>query len=63
MKIIHSKPILVTNVLNSETCLYPSTKQAAYELNTTSLSLQIRRYIKNKSFILDLYLITVHSDG
>ena len=61
MKRIHSKPILVTNVLNSETCLYPSTKQAAYELNTTSL--QIRGYLKNKSFIFDLYLITVPSDG
>ena len=43
MKIIHSKPILVTNVLNCEIYLYPSIKQAAYELNTTSL--KIRTYI------------------
>lgn len=61
MKIRHSKPILVTNVINSETCLYPSIKQAALGLNTTST--KIRRYIKNKSLILDLYLLTVPSDG
>ena len=61
MKIRHSKPILVTNVLNCETCLYPSIKQGGLELNTTST--KIRRYIKNKSVIFDLYLITVPSEG
>ena len=57
MKLSHSKPILVTNIIHGETFIYPSIKQAALELNTTST--KIRTHIKNKSMIFDLYIITV----
>lgn len=57
MKASHSKSILFTNIINSETQVYPYIKQAALEFNTSST--KIRRHIKNKSvFFFDLYLIT-----
>lgn len=40
MKISHSKPILKTNIINNNICLYPSIKEAALKLNTTSTTIR-----------------------
>lgn len=56
MKLSHSKPILVRNIINNEIRFYPSIKQAALELNTSSTN--IRRHLKRKTVMLNLYLIT-----
>jgi group I intron endonuclease len=40
MKISHSKPILITNIVNNKICLYPSIKEAALKLNTTSTTIR-----------------------
>jgi group I intron endonuclease len=48
MKISHSKPILITNIINNKTYLYPSIKEAALKLNTSSIT--IRRHIKKKEY-------------
>lgn len=52
-----SKAIFVTNILNNETIMYSSIKEAALKLNTTST--KIRRHIEQKTIMFDLYLITV----
>lgn len=57
----HSKAILVTNITNNKTTMYPSIKEAALELNTTST--KIRRHIEKKTVMFDLYLITVYSNN
>jgi hypothetical protein len=36
MKISHSKPILITNIINNKVCLYSSIKEAALKLNTST---------------------------
>jgi hypothetical protein len=59
MKLSHSKPILVTNIINSKVYLYPSIKQAALELNTYSTN--IRRHLEKKTVMFNLYIITIPS--
>lgn len=46
MKVSHSKPILITNIINNKVCLYSSIKEGALKLNTTSTT--IRWHIKKK---------------
>lgn len=61
MKISHSKPILITNIINNHVCIYPSIKEAAFKLSTTSTT--IRRHLKNKSIMCNLYIITILSNS
>lgn len=56
MKISHSKPTLITNIINNNIHLYPSIKEAALKLNTSSTT--IRRHINKKSIMFNLYTIT-----
>ena len=55
MKISHSKPILITNIINNKTYLYPSIKEAALKLNTSSTT--IRRHIKKKRVLCLIYIL------
>jgi len=57
MKVNHGKFVLVTNILNGDAVIYPSIKQAAIQLSTSSTN--ISRQITNKSIMFDLYLIIV----
>jgi len=62
----HSKAILVTNITNNKTTMYPSIKEAALELNTTSIKIsatQLRRHIEKKIVMFDLYIIPVYSNN
>ena len=40
MKVSHSKPILITNIINNKVCLYSSIKEGALKLNTTSTTIR-----------------------
>lgn len=55
MKISHSKPILITNIINNNICLYLSIKEAALKKLNTSTT--IRWHIKKKS-IMFIIIIT-----
>jgi hypothetical protein len=60
MKISHSKAIVITNIINNEVCLYPSIKEAALKLNTSSTT--IRRHLLKKSIMFNLYIISLSSN-
>lgn len=60
IKISYNKPILITNIINNEICLYPSIKEAALKLNTTSTTIRIH-IIKN-SIMFNVYTITIPSN-
>jgi len=57
MKLSHSIPILVRNIINNEVSFYPSIKQAALELNTSSTN--IRRHLQRKTVMLKVYIISI----
>ena len=57
MKKSHSKPVLVTDILNNKVTRCSSIKEGASMLNTTST--RLRRCIKNKIALFDRYYITL----